>query len=71
MPLTEALAQQAQLSVLGEPMVEAEIAGTGRRRCLTSLLFASLPPGSPVAATATVDEPSETGNEPKIPVIEE
>ncbi len=72
MPLTEALAQQAQLSVLGDPTVEAEIAGTRSAPLFDQPAFlASLAARVAAAATATVDEPSETGNEPKIPVIEE
>lgn len=72
MPLTEALAQQVQLSVLGDAKVEAELVGTRSAPLFDQAAFlANLAARVAAAATATVDEPSGPGNELEIPVIEE
>jgi hypothetical protein len=82
LPLTEALAAQAHLSMLGDVKVEAEIGGTRTTPLFDQPAFlASLAARAAAAATVTVDEPpengesgqgtSDPGNEPRIPVIEE
>ena len=82
LPLTDTLAAQAHLSMLGEVKVEAAIGGTRATPLFDQPAFlASLAARAAAAATATVDESpadgesgqgkSGPGNEPRVPVIEE
>jgi len=82
LPLTETLAQQGQLAVLGAAKVVAEIGGTRSAPLFDQPAFlASLAARAAAAASATAAEQSgaaESGqgesvpeNEPKIPVTEE